>query len=391
MQLALPPDLAAFQLQLRDFFENQVPMRLREPFLSGARLERDWVVGTHQVLFEAGIAVPHWPVEWGGKPWTPLQRHIWSEELYRAGVFPPLSSNTHLVGPVLLAFGTEEQKRRFLPPTASCDIFWAQGFSEPEAGSDLASVRTTAVLDGDEWVVNGQKTWTSLAHMSDWIFCLVRTDPDAPKRQQGISFLLVDLKSPGITVRPIRLIDGDAEVNEVFFDNVRVPADQLVGEVNKGWDYAKYLLGNERVSVAQIGHTKLRLTQAKRFAQERLADGSALIDDRAVAMRLAELEVQLAALEVTALRVVGESADGKPDPASSVLKLRGTQLLQDVVAFVLDLAGGDALAAEADDGSGITAWARRAAAFHLNTRKVSIYGGSNEIQRGIIASSVLGL
>ncbi|MFI5430170.1 acyl-CoA dehydrogenase family protein [Aeromicrobium sp. UC242_57] len=306
-------------------------------------------------------------------------------------MFPPLGPNVGLVGPVLAAFGSEEQKARFLPPTASLDIFWCQGFSEPDAGSDLASLRTTAVLDGDQWVVNGQKTWTSLAHMADWIFCLVRTNPQAARRQQGISMLLIDLSSPGITVRPIRMIDGEAEVNEVFFDDVRVPADQLVGEVDKGWDYAKFLLGNERVGVAQIGNTKLRLARAKAHAAEPLADGSTLLDDPVVARRIAALENDLAALELTALRVVGSSSDGKADPASSVLKLRGTELQQEVARLVADLAGSDSLASAAGDTSDVPEWAQRSIPISLNLRKVTIYGGSSEIQRSIIASSILGL
>ncbi len=390
MRLALPPDLETFRLQMREFFTTQVPWELREPIVEGAPLDRDVIVRTHRILHGAGLAVPGWPVEWGGRRWSTLQRHIWNEEMALAGVFPPLSPNVSLVGPVIAAFGSPELQQRFLPPTAALDIFWCQGFSEPDAGSDLASVRTTAVLEGDTWIVKGQKTWTSLAHWADWIFCLVRTDPDAPKRQQGISFLLVDLSSPGVTVRPIEMIDGEAEVNEVFFDDVRVPADQLVGEVNRGWDYAKFLLGNERVGVAWIGNTKLRLAQAKKYARTPGPDGRSAWDDPAVVRRFAELENAVLAVELTALRVAAESADGRPDPASSVLKLRGTQLQQEVAELVLDLAGPDAIVS-GGEAPGVERWARRAMAAHLNLRKVSIYGGSNEIQRSIIASTVLGL
>ncbi|MFO6451665.1 MULTISPECIES: acyl-CoA dehydrogenase family protein [unclassified Aeromicrobium] len=385
MRLALSPELTEFRLRLREFFTTEVPWHLREPVIEAAPLDRDVIVDTHRILHRAGLAVPGWPVEWGGRDWSPLQRHLWGEELHLAGVFPPLSPNVGLVGPVLAAFGSPELKRRFLPPTAALDLFWCQGFSEPEAGSDLASLRTTAVRDGDTWVVNGQKTWTSLAHWADWMFCLVRTDPDAPRRQAGISMLLIDLDSPGVTIRPIEMIDGEAEVNEVFLEDVRVPADQLVGEVNRGWEYARFLLGNERVGVAQVGQTKLRLAQAKRYAREHDR-----WDDPAVRTRFVTLESELLALELTSLRVAAESADGRPDPASSVLKLRGTELQQRVAELVLDLAGADALLA-GGTAPGVARWARRAAAAHLNLRKVSIYGGSSEIQRGIVASGVLGL
>lgn len=390
MRLSLSPELTAFRREMREFFTTQVPWELREPVLEAAPLDRDVIVDTHRILHAAGLAVPGWPVPWGGRDWSTLQRHLWQEEMHLAGVFPPLSPNVGLVGPVIAAFGSDDMKRRFLPPTAALDIFWCQGFSEPDAGSDLASVRTTAVRDGDMWVVNGQKTWTSLAHWADWIFCLVRTDPTAAKRQAGISMLLIDLDSPGVTIRPIEMIDGEAEVNEVFFDDVRVPADQLVGEANRGWEYAKFLLGNERVGVAQIGHTKMRLGQAKRYARTVGPHGCTPWDDPRVRARFAELENAVAAVELTALRVAAESTHGRPDPASSVLKLRGTALQQQVAEFICDLAGPDALLS-AGDTPAVTRWARRALAAHLNARKVSIYGGSNEIQREIIASTVLGL
>ena len=390
MRIRLSQEDRAFQLELREFFE-QVPWEWREPIATDAPLRREPIFKTHQILHEAGLAVPHWPLEWGGKDWSPLQLHLWDYEMHRAGLFGPMGANTSLVGPVVYQFGTEQQKQRFLPSIASLDMWFCQGFSEPEAGSDLAAVRTLAIRDGDEYVVTGQKIWTSLAHMADWIFALVRTDPDAPRKQQGISFLLIDLASPGVTVRPIRMVNGEADVNEVFFDHVRVPADQLVGEPHKGWGYAKFLLGNERVGNAQIGHTKLRLSYAKRHAAEPLADGSRLIDDPSVARRVAELENELVALELTALRVTGGSVDGQPDPASSVLKVRGTQLQQEVGELIMDLAGTDSLATYAGAGSAIPSWARGSVGTYLDLRKASIYGGSNEIQRNIIASSILGL
>ncbi len=385
MQLELSAEDAAFREEMRAFFTTQVPQDVRDSVAARQELTKDQIVRSQQAMNAAGLAVPHWPEEWGGKGWSQLQRHIWHEEMQRACVPPPLAFNASMVGPVIAAFGSQELKERFLAKTANLDIWWSQGFSEPDAGSDLASLRTTAVREGDEFVVNGQKTWTTLGQYGDWIFCLVRTDPDV-KKQAGISFLLIDMTSPGVTVRPIELIDGGHEVNEVWFEDVRVPADNLVGELNKGWDYAKFLLGNERVGVAPVGATKRVLAQAKDYA--RSLD---LLDDPLTAARVAELENELLALELTALRVVANSADGKPHPASSVLKLKGTELQQAVSELVVDLAGPASLASGADDDSDLPAWTRRATPVYLNLRKASIYGGSNEIQRQIIAKTILGL
>ncbi|WP_088318544.1 acyl-CoA dehydrogenase family protein [Kineosporia sp. R_H_3] len=384
MRLRLSEADAAFREEMRAFFTTQVPERIRSVVAERRELSKDDIVETQRILNAAGLAVPAWPTEWGGRGWTSLQRHIWHEEMQLANVPAPLAFNTSMVGPVIATFGSQEQKERFLPATANIDIWWSQGFSEPDAGSDLASLRTAAVRDGDHYVVNGQKTWTTLGQYGDWIFTLVRTDPDAPKKQMGISFLLIDMTSPGLTVRPIKLIDGGQEVNEVFFEDVRVPVGNLVGEENKGWTYAKFLLGNERVGVAPVGSTKSVLARAKQLAKDRL-------DDPFVAARFAELETELLALELTALRVVANSADGKPHPASSVLKLRGTQLQQAVTELLVDLAGPGGVASGADDDSAVPQWARVATPRYLNYRKASIYGGSNEVQRQIIAGTILGL
>jgi alkylation response protein AidB-like acyl-CoA dehydrogenase len=385
MQLALSAEDAAFREEMRSFFTTKVDQDIRDAVAERRELTKDQMVRSMQALNAAGLAVPHWPEEWGGRGWTQLQRHIWHEEMQRACVPPPLAFNANMVGPVIATFGSQEQKERFLPKTANLDIWWSQGFSEPDAGSDLASLRTTAVKDGDEWVVNGQKTWTTLGQYGDWIFNLVRTDPDV-KKQLGISFLLIDMRSPGVTVRPIELIDGGVEVNEVWFEDVRVPAENLVGEVNKGWDYAKFLLGNERVGVAPVGATKRVLAQAKDYARS-----VGLLDDPLTATRIAELENELLALELTSLRVVANSADGKPHPASSILKLKGTELQQAVSELVVDMAGPGSLSSGADDGSDLAGWARRSTPVYLNLRKASIYGGSNEVQRQIIAKTILGL
>jgi hypothetical protein len=385
VQLALTTEEAAFRDELRGIYTTQIPAELRELVREGSSISREQLVASHKILNDHGLAVPNWPVEWGGKDWTPTQHQIWADEMQLACVPEPLNFNAKMVGPVIAEFGSEEIKQRVLPPTASLDIWWCQGFSEPEAGSDLASLRTTAVRDGDSYVVNGQKTWTTLGQWADWIFCLVRTDPQAPKRQAGISFLLFDMKTPGITVRPIKTIDGGHEINELFFSDVRVPANQLVGEENHGWTYAKYLLGNERTGIAGVGRTKVRLAEVKKHAAE-----TGVLDDPLFAARLAEAENELLALELTQARVVSDSSGGEPNPASSVLKLRGSQLQQIATELLVEVAGADALPVDGDQIAS-PSWAQTSAPRYLNYRKTSIYGGSSEVQRNIIASTILGL
>ena len=386
MRLELTSAERDFRDEMRTFFTTAIPQEIREAVNAGQWIGKDRYVEAQQILNAAGLAVPGWPLEWGGRDWTPLQRHIWHEEMQLAGVPAPLAFNANMVGPVIANFGSQAQKERFLPPTANLDIWWCQGFSEPNAGSDLASLRTSAVRDGDDWIINGQKTWTTLGQYADWIFNLVRTDPEADRPQKGISFILVPMDAPGVTLRPIKLIDGGYEVNEVFFDNVRVPGDMLVGEVNAGWSYAKFLLGNERVGVAPVGASKRALARVKQFALE-----TGQLDDPLVAAQVAALENELLALELTALRVVAHSADGKPHPASSVLKLKGTEIQQAISELLVDVAGPLALASGAGAGSDVPEWARAAGPSYLNLRKASIYGGSNEIQRQIIAGTILGL
>ncbi|HNQ07950.1 MAG TPA: acyl-CoA dehydrogenase family protein [Tetrasphaera sp.] len=391
MERELSADDAQFRAEMREFFTTKIPQDIRDKVAVGAELTKDDFAQAHRIQHDHGLAVPGWPVEWGGKEWSDLQRYIWLDEMAAADVPAPLAFNANMIGPVIAAFGSQEMKERFLAPTASLDIWWCQGFSEPEAGSDLASLRTTAVRDGDEFLVNGQKTWTTLGQYADWIFALVRTDPAAAKPQQGISMLLIDMTSPGITVRPIQLIDGGYEVNEVFFDNVRVPADQLVGEENRGWDYAKFLLGNERVGVAPVGWIKRKLADAKARAATVASGSGTLLDDPLMAARIAELECDLMALELTVLRVAANSHGGKPDPASSILKLRGSQIQQDVLELMVDIAGPMSVVWSGEDDGAVPEWARHTAPVYLNYRKASIYGGSNEVQRGVIASAILGL
>ncbi|MYR07969.1 acyl-CoA dehydrogenase [Gordonia sp. SID5947] len=391
MKLTLTPEEQQFRDELRTFFTTEMPIQLRDKVRAGVELSRDEMVAAHRILNDGGLASPNWSVEFGGKDWTPLQFHIWLDELHRASSPMPNTFNTTLVGPLLIEFGSPEQQEKFIPPTANLDIWWAQGFSEPEAGSDLAAVKMRAVRDGSDYVLNGQKTWTSEAHLADWIFCLVRTDPNAPKRQQGISFILVDMKTPGITVRPIELIDGYHEVNEVFFDNVRVPAENLVGEENKGWDYAKFLLGNERGAARSVRPLRMDIEKAKRAAASTLLGGRPLLEDPHFAARIADLECRIDALDITLLRVVGESSNGKPSSASSVLKLLDSELQQEVTELLLDVSGRDADPIYADGGLRTEVWTQHAARRYFNMRKKSIYGGSSEVQRTIVASSILGL
>jgi len=313
----------------------------------------------------------------------------------------PLGFGVTMVGPVIIAFGSEEQKKRHLPAIANLDVWWCQGFSEPGAGSDLASLGTAAKRENGYYIVNGQKTWTTLAQHADWIFCLVRTDAQA-KKQEGISFLLIDMKTPGITVRPIVTIEGGHEVNEVFFDDVKVPAENLVGQENKGWDYAKYLLGRERTGIARVGLSKERIRRIKELAALERAGDKPLIEDERFREKLAAVEVELKALEMTQLRVVAAErrrTDNKPDPASSILKIKGSEIQQATTELLLEVVGPYALPYQpehADDERWNEPpvgpeWAGPIAPTYFNWRKTTIYGGTNEIQKNIIAKAILGL
>ncbi|MCR5977459.1 acyl-CoA dehydrogenase [Gordonia jinghuaiqii] len=397
MHLKFSPEEEAFREELRGIFAK-VPEDVRNRNEEGNLKYPDDVVASARVLNEHGVLTPSWPKEWGGKDWTPIQHHIYREEMSLAFVPDPLPFNISMIGPVIAQFGSQEMKEKFLPKTANLDIWWCQGFSEPEAGSDLASLKTRAVRDGDHYVINGQKTWTTLGQFADWIFLLARTNPDV-KKQAGISMFLIPMDTPGIELRPIQLIDGSYEVNEVFFNDVRVPAENMVGEENSGWTQAKFLLGNERNGIARVGYTKSKLARAKELARQTRTAKGTLLDDPLFATRLAELENQLLALEITQLRVAASSADGKPNPASSLLKLTGSQLQQAAMELIADIAGPDSLPvaevdAEAANGTAQVSspeWAQLSAPTYLNYRKVSIYGGSSEVQRQIIDKAVLGL
>ena len=397
MDLSFTAEESAFRDRMREFFTTQIPQSIRDHVQRGEHVSREEQITAQRILNANGLAVPHWPVAWGGQDWTPVQLYIYQDEMQQACVPPPLGFNANMVGPVIAQFGSDEHKRKFLPATANLDIWWCQGFSEPGAGSDLASLRTTAVRDGDHFVVNGQKTWTTLAQYADWIFCLVRTNP-AVKKQEGISFLLIDMKTKGVTVRPIQTIDGGIEVNEVWFDEVRVPAGNLVGEENRGWDYAKFLLGNERTGIARVGVSKARIRRIKQLAAlERVGDRP-LIDEPHFREKVAAVEVELKALEMTQLRVVADERRrerGKPNPASSILKLKGSELQQATTELLMDVVGPYILPYDDhEDGSNEPPvgpdYAAEAAPTYFNWRKISIYGGSNEIQRNIVAKAILG-
>jgi len=398
MDLRFTPEEIEFRDEVRAFMRANVPETTRRKITEGRRLAKTDLIDWQRILNKKGWAVPHWPQEWGGTGWSSVKRYIFQDEMQQAPAPEPLPFGVNMLGPVLIAFGNDEQKNRFLPRIRNLDDWWCQGFSEPGSGSDLASLKTSAKRDGDTYVVNGQKTWTTLAQYADWIFCLVRTDP-AAKKQEGISFLLIDMKTPGITVRPIQTIDGGREVNEVFFDDVRVPAENLVGQENKGWDYAKFLLSNERTGIARIGISKSRLRRLKELAALEQVDGVPLIEDDAFRRKIAAIEVELKALEMTQLRVVAAArrSNGKPDPASSILKIKGSELQQAITELLLEVVGPYALPEPRAGDEGWNEppvgpdWAETLAPNYFNMRKVSIYGGTNEIQKNIIAKAILGL
>ena len=401
MDLRFTPEEIAFRDEVRGFFRANLPERIRTKLVEGKHLAKDDIITWQRILNKKGWAVANWPAEWGGTGWTPVQQYIFQDELQQTPAPQPLGFGVTMVGPVMIAFGSEAQKKRFLPRIANLDDWWCQGFSEPGAGSDLASLRTAAKRDGDHYIVNGQKTWTTLAQHADWIFCLVRTDAQA-KKQEGISFLLIDMNTAGITVRPIITIEGGHEVNEVFFDDVKVPAENLVGQENKGWDYAKYLLGRERTGIARVGLSKERIRRIKELAALERDGDTPLIEDERFREKLAAVEVELKALEMTQLRVVAAErhrTDNKPDPASSILKIKGSEIQQATTELLLEVVGPYALPYQPEHEDDErwneppigSEWAGPIAPTYFNWRKTSIYGGTNEIQKNIIAKAILGL
>ena len=400
MDIRFNPQELAFREEVRHFLANDYPADIRHKVSRGLQLDRADHVRWQQLLAARGWAGVNWPVEYGGTGWSPVQKYIFSTECAIAHTPRIVPFGLGMVGPVICTFGNEEQKARFLPDILASRVWWCQGYSEPNSGSDLASLQTRAVRDGDHYVVNGTKTWTTMAHWADWIFCLVRTGGPELKPQAGISFLLIDMKTPGIRVSPIRLLDGTPEVNEVHFEDVRVPVANRVGEENRGWTCAKYLLTHERTGIAQVARSRVRIAELRQAAAATPSgSGGNLLEDPFFRRRVAEVETELLALEYTELRTLANLSAGKsPGPASSILKIKGTEVAQAIDALFVEVAGLHALpfvpeqldagfAGEHIGPGSLTA----ATGVYLNNRKASIYGGSNEIQRNIIAREVLGL
>ncbi|HEX6958572.1 MAG TPA: acyl-CoA dehydrogenase family protein [Ferrovibrio sp.] len=396
MDLEFTPEERAFRDEVRRFIQDNLPASLAEKTRRNIHLDKADIVAWHRILHARGWSAPNWPKQYGGPGWTPVQRYIFDEECAAADA-PPLSPfGVSMVGPVIYTFGSEAQKQKYLPRILNMEDWWCQGYSEPGSGSDLASLRTRAESDGDHYVVNGHKIWTTQAHFANMMFCLVRTDPHA-KPQEGISFLLIDMTTPGITVRPIISIDEGHGVNEVFLDNVRVPKQNLIGQEGKGWTYAKFLLGNERTTIAEVATSKQRLKRLKEIARAERAFGAPLLDEPAFRDKVAAIEIDLLALEYTNLRVLAAESAGKAlGPEVSMLKIRGSEIQQGITELACEALGYYAAPYERrPDGSnqppvGPDYAQGRMEAFLYN-RATTIYGGSNEIQRNIIAKMVLGL
>lgn len=393
MDLNYSPEESAFRDEVRGWLRDNLPANLREKVINYQEMTRDDLLRWHKILAAKKWIAPEWPVEWGGQNWTVVQRYIFEEECASAGTPQLVPFGLKMCAPVLHRFGTLEQKQRFLPGIYNGEVFWCQGYSEPGSGSDLASLKTGAVRDGDSYIVNGQKIWTTWAHHADWIFCLVRTDPNSPKPQQGISFLLFDMKTPGITIRPLILMDEGHEVNEVFFDDVRVPAENLVHKEGDGWTVAKYLLGHERMGTGGIGGSKRELARVKALAAQQMKNGTPLSEDVRFRDKLARVEVELMALEITNLRFLDQLRGGR-DPGAdvSLLKIKGTEIQQALTELMVEVAGPMAQPFQPlDAAADFDRFTARLLPRYFNYRKTTIYAGSNEIQRNIIAKMSLGL
>ena len=397
MNLDFSPEEMAFQQEARSFIAENYPKTLRGKQDEGDELTKEDFLSWHHVLAKKGWIAPAWPVEYGGTGWTPTQRFIWSEEIARADCIRIMPFGVTMVGPVIYTFGTPEQKAQFLPRILSGEDWWCQGYSEPGAGSDLANLRTLAVPDGADYIVNGQKTWTTMAQHADWGFFLVRTNKEV-KAQEGISFLLIDMKSPGIEVKPIITLGGEHEVNEVWLTDVRVPQSQRVYEENKGWTCAKFLLAHERTGIAAIAGSKRGVERIKSIARTEMDGDKPLLANSFFRRKVSELEVDLTALEFTELRSLAVEAAGKgPGAEASLLKIKGSEIQQRITELALEAVGHYGAPYFRGFGEGDNEhpigpdYAHRTAPTYFNARKTTIYGGSNEIQRNIIAKMVLGL
>jgi len=398
MDLDYTPEELAFRDEVRAFVQANLPHELSRKVIEHKRLTKDDYLVWQKALYRQGWAAPHWPKEAGGCGWNAVQCHILEEESAQAGAPRVVAFGLYMVGPVIHTFGSPWQKQHYLPRILSSEDWWCQGYSEPGSGSDLASLKTRAVRDGDHYIVNGQKTWTTLAQYADMMFCLVRTSTEG-KKQEGISFLLIDMRSPGVEVRPIITLDGEHEVNEVWLTDVKVPVENLVGEEGRGWTYAKFLLSNERTGIAGVSRSKRELAYLKAISAKETLGGRPLIENPRFRDKITRVEIDLMALEITVLRVLAADRQGKPlGPEASILKIKGTEIQQALTELMMEAVGPYALphlpAQWSDHWLGERVgpeYAAPLAAQYFNYRKVSIYGGSNEIQRNIIAQQVLGL
>jgi pimeloyl-CoA dehydrogenase len=386
MELNLSPEQRAFRDDVRAFIRDRLPADIRERLRAGNFPRKQDIIAWQRILNERGWAAPHWPKRYGGADLGQMERLILLDEIYRAPAPIPSVFNVIMLGPVLLKYGTETQKEFFLPKLLNMDLWFCQGFSEPGAGSDLASLRTSARREGDQYVVNGQKIWTSSAHHADWMFALVRTDPEA-RKQQGISFLLIDMKTRGISVRPIISLDGDHHLNEVFLDEVRVPVSNLVGDENKGWDCAKFLLANERTGIANVGLCRERLDYARELAAHTLQAGRPLLEDVNLRREIATLDAEIRALEITNARfLLTESEQRRLPSFASVLKLKGTEIQQAIYQLLTRIAGPAGLERRTPAEPSLAALNAR----YFYSRAASIYGGSSEVQKDILAKTAVG-
>ncbi len=398
MDLSYSQEQQKFAQDVREFTRDNLDPKVAQKVLEGSRLEREDFLGWHRSLHKKGWVGVGWPTSFGGTGWDSTQQHIFDEVTADAGAPQLIPFGLRMVAPVIMNFGNKAQQDYHLPKILSGENWWCQGYSEPGSGSDLASLNCKAEKVGDHYIVNGQKTWTTLGQHADWIFCLVRTSSEG-RRQEGISFLLIDMKTPGITVRPIIMLDQEHEVNEVWFDNVKVPVENLVGEENKGWTYAKFLLSHERTGIAGVGRCKRIVKRLHNVAKQAKSNDKPLIQDVRFRDRLAQVEIELRALEITLLRVLdAEREKRQPGPEASLLKIKGSEIQQVLTELTMMAAGPAALpyVREGEHGAADAPWLsdeafRYASGHYFNFRKTSIYGGSNEIQRNIITQLVLGL
>ena len=389
-----------FQKEVNSFFNEKYPADIKEKQNKSIPLEKEDFIRWQKTLYKQGWAAPNWPVEYGGTGWTPVQKYIFANENAKANAPAIVPFGLGMVGPVIYTYGNEAQKKKFLPGILASDVWWCQGYSEPGSGSDLASLKMKAERVGNEYVLNGTKTWTTLGHMADWIFCLVRTSSDVARRQEGISFILVDMATEGVSVKPIITIEGDREVNEVHFENVKVPVENLIGEEGKGWTYGKVLLQHERTSIAGVARSQYRLSRLKEKIRNSDNTQPSLTGDNDFLKKIGQIEIELKALEFTELRTLAAVSVGKaPGPESSLLKIRGTEIQQKLDELFMEAAGYFSLPyvpqqynlnSDPEEHVGFGADSVSSLVY-FNNRKASIYGGSNEIQKNIIAKHVLGL